>query len=650
MTYFWDNSTAGNASFTNNGRTFANANDGTTVFENSSTAANASFTNNGGTVSGGYGGNTVFYNTSSASNATFTMGGGTVNGAHGGQLGFNDNSTASNATITINGGSGSGALGGYAAWSNTSSAGNATVTANGGSNGGLGGGIYFQDQSDGELASVTANGNGFLDISPQTTGGVNIGSIAGSGNFFLGNKTLTVGGNNQSTNVSGMIQDGGVNNVSGGALVKTGTGTLTLSGANTYTGATTVNQGTLQFAKVNSLYGGAGASWTAAKITTGSGATFAINVGGTGEFTTGNVTTLLGNLSSVSNNGLQAGSAIGFDTSNAAGGTFTISNNIANSTGAGGGAVGLTKLGGNTLVLSGNNNYTGATTVNGGALSVNGSITSASTVNNGGKLNGSGTTGNVTVNSGGTLGGTLASKAVTINSGGTLSPGNSPGADSATSLAVNAGGTFKAEIAVPGSGHYAGAHPAAGIEYDQTTLTGVTNGFAETVLTLNSTAGTGSILWLAISGTLPVGGVASTTNHPYDPLGTNSLLDNYFILNLTDTVDTISGRFAEATLDGVTFTAIDYSSSNRFGGINGVGTFVLSGQEWAISNKGDAATNSTTGGNDLVVDAVPEPSTWAMLAVGAGALFVFRRRKSKAALPKSSGLVPGTDENFVGWF
>jgi autotransporter-associated beta strand protein len=65
------------------------------------------------------------------------------------------------------------------------------------------------------------------------------GSIAGAGSYVLGSKSLTVGGNNLSTAVSGVIS--GV----GGSLTKVGTGTLTLSGINTYTGATTVNGGML---------------------------------------------------------------------------------------------------------------------------------------------------------------------------------------------------------------------------------------------------------------------------------------------------------------------------------------------------------------------------------------------------------------------
>ena len=68
-----------------------------------------------------------------------------------------------------------------------------------------------------------------------------IGSLEGEGTVTLGGHALIIGSNNLSTTFSGLIEDG----LLAGALVKIGTGTLTLSGANTYTGGTTVTGGTL---------------------------------------------------------------------------------------------------------------------------------------------------------------------------------------------------------------------------------------------------------------------------------------------------------------------------------------------------------------------------------------------------------------------
>jgi len=84
------------------------------------------------------------------------------------------------------------------------------------------------------------------------------GSLSGGGNTILegsalGNladfvtDTARVGALNTSTTFSGTIRDGqgaGTNHIV--ALEKVGTGTLTLSGANTYSGATTVTAGTLK--------------------------------------------------------------------------------------------------------------------------------------------------------------------------------------------------------------------------------------------------------------------------------------------------------------------------------------------------------------------------------------------------------------------
>jgi fibronectin-binding autotransporter adhesin len=68
---------------------------------------------------------------------------------------------------------------------------------------------------------------------------------------------LTVGLNNLSTEVSGTIADGGQNGGTGGSLIKVGTGTLTLSGPNTYSGGTSILAGTLVAASNKALGSGA---------------------------------------------------------------------------------------------------------------------------------------------------------------------------------------------------------------------------------------------------------------------------------------------------------------------------------------------------------------------------------------------------------
>lgn len=73
------------------------------------------------------------------------------------------------------------------------------------------------------------------------TGGASttVASLTGAGNVAIGSGVFTAGGNHSSTAFSGSI--GGA----GGSFVKQGTGTITLSGANTYDGATTVAGGRL---------------------------------------------------------------------------------------------------------------------------------------------------------------------------------------------------------------------------------------------------------------------------------------------------------------------------------------------------------------------------------------------------------------------
>src|SRR5262249_58845940 len=94
------------------------------------------------------------------------------------------------------------------------------------------------------------------------------------------------------------------------------------------------------------------------------------------------------------------------------------------------GTGGVTKIGAGTLVLTGNNPYSGATTVNGGRLTVNGAIpNSALTVDGGAILGGTGTIGSAAINNG------------------TLSPGNSIGTFTVNgNLVMTAAASYLVEI------------------------------------------------------------------------------------------------------------------------------------------------------------------------------------------------------------
>ena len=155
-----------------------------------------------------------------------------------------------------------------------------------------------------------------------------------------------------------------------GAFGRVNAGEVYLWGVNTYTGPTTVRQGTLFVKKAASLYNADKAQWIPAKISVHPAATLVISAGGPGEFTGAQVGTLLGNLAAlVNDNGLMGRSIFCVDTANAIK-PVTVSADITDSKGPGGGAFVLKKSGTGTLQLSGNNTYTGQTILEGGTLSV----------------------------------------------------------------------------------------------------------------------------------------------------------------------------------------------------------------------------------------------------------------------------------------
>jgi autotransporter-associated beta strand protein len=198
---------------------------------------------------------------------------------------------------------------------------------------------------------------GILDLSGYTVtnSGVTLsGGVVSNGTLYATSESSLSGG----TALTSLTGPAG--------LTKSGADTVVLSATNTYEGATTVTAGTLQFAQRGALYGGDTAQWTEANLIVNSGATLALNAGGTGEFTSDDLD--LFNALGTATGGFKSGSAWGLDTTSAPGGAFAYDAVIGN---PGGNVRGLTKLGAGTLELAGLNTYTGPTRLNGGVLSVN---------------------------------------------------------------------------------------------------------------------------------------------------------------------------------------------------------------------------------------------------------------------------------------
>lgn len=220
----------------------------------------------------------------------------------------------------------------------------------------------------GAVSTVVFGQNGTLNVTGTT---FNLGGLSGGSNLVLQDNATTpnpisivVGSNNANTTYSANLTTAatGVSN-----LTKVGTGSLTLStssGGNNYKGVTTVNAGTLQFTKTVGLYTGTTASWTATNIVVNSGATFAVGVGGTGEFTSANLDTLkaLGTAAG----GFKDGSFLGISTANAT--TPFVYGSVIADTNGGANHIGLTKLGSNTLSLTAANTYSGNTNATAGTL------------------------------------------------------------------------------------------------------------------------------------------------------------------------------------------------------------------------------------------------------------------------------------------
>jgi autotransporter-associated beta strand protein len=229
----------------------------------------------------------------------------------------------------------------------------------------------FQLGPGGSLAStaVLTLGSGTTSASfvlgdPTTTVNQTLASLttvgSGSANSVVGgsNKISTLTINNSGPDTFSGLLGGTGTNQNNLALVMSGSGTLTLAGANTYTGGTIINgAGTLKLA--NSGPGSLGADTGPLTMTSGF-----FDMNGRDSVVVGNFT---GSGGTVLDNNI-GGSILTIGSGNATGGNFA--GVIANNNQAGAGGVSVTKTGSGTITLSGLNSYTGTTGVNGGTLAL----------------------------------------------------------------------------------------------------------------------------------------------------------------------------------------------------------------------------------------------------------------------------------------
>jgi autotransporter-associated beta strand protein len=362
--------------------------------------------------------------------------------------------------------------------------------------------------------------------------------------------------------ISGAIVDNSAANKT--SLNKVGFGTWVLSGANTYSGKTTITSGLLSVSSLNSVVGGSASSNLGAPKTVADGTIDLIGFGGSGLIYTGTgettdrvinlAGTTFGGGITQSGTGLLkftsditatgAGSkAIGFAGSTAGTGEFAgriVNNSPINTTG-------VSKSGTGTWILSGDNAYTGTTNIVGGTLLINGNQSAA--------------TGQLRVNDTATLGGTgtIGASTVFVNSGGTLSPGASPGILHMNgNLTLAAGALYLVDI----------NGTSVGSEYDQT----------------------------GVIGTVNLGDATLSLNFGFDPV----VGDRFTIIENGGT-DPVLGMFDDLP-EGAMFAS--------------------GGDIFKISYQGG------TGNDVVLTAAVPEPATIVMLTVTAAGVSTRRRSRS----------------------
>ncbi|MFL9498911.1 autotransporter-associated beta strand repeat-containing protein [Rhodopseudomonas palustris] len=341
--------------------------------------ATAVFTNNGAPTT------VTLFATKSPAGFTFDAGAPTrtIQLGSGGQLNIGNGGIVNNSGQQQNFTIGSGAQIDFVG---TGTAGNATYTVQ------SGGDLYFSQGSNGP--TVTAFNNGRI-VLRTNSGHVEMGGLVGTGRVIgetAGSatvQTFTVGAEGFSQTYDGTIEDGSAKI----ALVKTGVGTWTLGGDNTYTGGTTIAGGTLRIGNggntgsiVGDVVNNATLAFSRSDSTSFGGVvsgTGGLRQEGPGTLTLTGTNTYTGGTSITSGtlqigDGGTAGSIVGAVSNNG-----TLAFNRSDSIGFGqviSGSGNLVKQGAGTLTLTADNTYTGGTTISAGTLQVGNGGTAGSIV------------------------------------------------------------------------------------------------------------------------------------------------------------------------------------------------------------------------------------------------------------------------------
>ncbi|EAT7576388.1 AIDA autotransporter-like protein ShdA, partial [Salmonella enterica] len=429
------------------------------------------------------------------------------------------------------------------------------------------------DNNIGGTGSVVKSGDKTLTLSGANsyTGGTTI-----SGGTLVASNVEALGSGDVTDNAVLELNTGGTfdNVISGsGQVVKSGDEMLTLSGANSYTGGTTISGGTLVATNVEAL--GSGDVTDNATLKLNTGGTFDNVISGSGQVVKSgdDALTLSGNNSYTGGTLISGGTLVASNVDALGSGDVTDNATLELNTGgdfdnAISGSGQVVKSGDETLTLSGANSYTGGTTISGGTLVASnvealgsGDITDNATL----ELNTGGTFDNAISGSGQvvksgdetlTLSGTNTYTGGTTISGGTLiaTHVNALGTgaiDNRASLLLDASGQFAVTDLTTESG--GNTEIGAGSTLQATTLTQK----SDSTLTINLNSNTvdpviHAASQVSLAGTLDITGVGDVLDS--DPASTDDL--DTFTLIASD--KTIAGDFEKLTVAGMDADLADF--------------------------------------------------------------------------------------------